>query len=74
MSSLFGTFGALAFLMLLTIIFLLGREFLKLKKENTHLKSENEALLNLIPTLSSEELETLKENFIIGGIEPCQKS
>ena len=74
MSGIFSTFGALAFLLLLTIIFLLGREFLKLKKENTRLKSEQEAFEKLFAQFSPEELQTLDNINFTEVKEPCQKS
>ncbi|MBQ7226548.1 MAG: hypothetical protein IJX02_08135 [Clostridia bacterium] len=61
MSEFFSTFGGMSFVGFMVLIFFFGKELLKLKKENKQLHQDLEAIMQVVPTLSSEQLETLKQ-------------
>ena len=68
-------FGAIAFIAIGLLILAFIREYNKLKLENTQLHKDYEAIIQLVPTISSEELETLKTQIIESEeTNTCQKS
>lgn len=74
MNELFSTFGAMAFIAFMALLFFLGKEYLKLKKENAQLHQDLEAIMQVVPKLGSEELTTFVENNDKEEKTECQKS
>lgn len=74
MASTFSTFGVMAFIAFMVLLFFLGKEYLKLKKENAQLHQDLESIMQVVPKLSSEELTNLVENIDKEEKTECQKS
>ena len=75
MTALLSTFGAMAFGTMAMIIFIMGREYSKLKTENKQLHNDLDSIMQIMPNISSEELEAINDKFIqTEEIIPCQKS
>ena len=76
MTALLSTFGAMAFGAMAMIIFIIGKEFTKVKNENKQLHKDLDQIMQLIPNLSSSELDQIVYQNVneTEEIKPCQKS